>query len=325
MFRIPVPLAGNPLKELNSYLFRGNREEKQRNLLVDTGFRTEGCKKALLKGLEQLGVSMEDTDILLTHLHADHSGNAPELIRPGGRVYISREDYRFMDGTLQEHRSERFRENGIEESLLQAMLACTPSRTMAAPLSFRDYTLLEEGDVILAGRYTLRAIWTPGHTPGHFCFEVCGTGAMLLGDHVLFDITPNITDWWDVPDSLGDYLRSLDKLAAYPVTLPLPGHRESGDMKLRICQLKEHHKKRLADCLRIVRELQQDPVKKPCLYDITGCMKWKIHCNGWDDFPPAQRWFALGECFAHLDHLKQEGLVREVCGEHGVHYEPVEK
>ena len=325
VFRIPVPLAGNPLKELNSYLFRGSREEKQRNLLVDTGFRTEGCKKALLKGVEQLGVSMEDTDILLTHLHADHSGNAPELIRPGGRVYISREDYRFMDGTLQEHRSERFRENGIEESLLQAMLACTPSRTMAAPLSFRDYTLLEEGDVILAGRYTLRAIWTPGHTPGHFCFEVCGTGAMLLGDHVLFDITPNITDWWDVPDSLGDYLRSLDKLVAYPVTLPLPGHRESGDMKLRICQLKEHHKKRLADCLRIVRELQQDPVKKPCLYDITGCMKWKIHCNGWDDFPPAQRWFALGECFAHLDHLKQEGLVREVCGEHGVHYEPVEK
>ena len=151
VFRIPVPLEGNPLKELNSYLFRGSREAKQRNLLVDTGFRTEGCKKALLKGLGQLGVSMEDTDILLTHLHADHSGNAPELIRPGGRVYISREDYRFMDGTLQEHRSERFRENGIEESLLQAMLACTPSRTMAAPLSFRDYTLLEEGDMILAG------------------------------------------------------------------------------------------------------------------------------------------------------------------------------
>ena len=303
----------------------GSREAGTRNLLVDTGFRTEGCKKALLEGLAQLGVSMEDTDILLTHLHADHSGNAPELIRPGGKVYISREDYRFMDGTLQEHRSERFRENGIAEDLLQAMLACTPSRTMAAPLSFRDYTLLEEGDMIPAGRYMLRAIWTPGHTPGHFCFEVCGTGAMLLGDHVLFDITPNITDWWDVPDSLGDYLRSLDKIAAYPVTLPLPGHREAGDMKLRISQLKEHHKKRLADCLRIVRELQHDPVKKPCLYDITGCMKWKIHCNGWDDFPPAQRWFALGECFAHLDHLKQEGLVREVHGESGVHYEPVEK
>ena len=81
VFRIPVPLEGNPLKELNSYLFRGSREAKQRNLLVDTGFRTEGCKKALLKGLGQLGVSMEDTDILLTHLHADHSGKASALYR----------------------------------------------------------------------------------------------------------------------------------------------------------------------------------------------------------------------------------------------------
>lgn len=29
VFRIPVPLEGNPLKELNSYLFRGSREAKQ--------------------------------------------------------------------------------------------------------------------------------------------------------------------------------------------------------------------------------------------------------------------------------------------------------
>ena len=28
VFRIPVPLEGNPLKELNSYLFRGSREAK---------------------------------------------------------------------------------------------------------------------------------------------------------------------------------------------------------------------------------------------------------------------------------------------------------
>lgn len=92
VFRIPVPLEGNPLKELNSYLFLGSREAGTRNLLVDTGFRTEGCKKALLEGLAQLGVSMEDTDILLTHLHADHSGNAPGadpagwkgIYQPGG-------------------------------------------------------------------------------------------------------------------------------------------------------------------------------------------------------------------------------------------------
>ena len=321
VFRIPVPLEGNPLKELNCYLFRGSREKGTRSLLVDTGFRTEGCRLAVLEGLSLLGVSMEDTDILLTHLHADHSGNVADLIRPGGKVYVSRVDHRYMDGTLQGHKTERFRENGIGEQLLSEMLACTPSRTMAAPLSFQDYTLLEDGDVLPAGAYQVKAVWTPGHTPGHFCFEILHTGAMILGDHVLFDITPNITDWDGVEDSLGDYLESLDKIYAYPVTIPLPSHRESGDMKARVLALKAHHEKRLAECLEIVRELQKEPGEKPRLYEITGRMHWKIRSRSWDDFPPAQRWFALGECLAHLDHLIKMGKVRRERDGSGVWYE----
>ena len=78
VYRIPVPLPGNPLKELNSYVIRG---KGNKNLLVDTGFRLEACRKALIDGLESLGISMEDTDILLTHLHVDHTGLAPDLIR----------------------------------------------------------------------------------------------------------------------------------------------------------------------------------------------------------------------------------------------------
>ena len=35
LYRIPVPLPGNPLRELNSYLLRG----RERSLLIDTGFR----------------------------------------------------------------------------------------------------------------------------------------------------------------------------------------------------------------------------------------------------------------------------------------------
>ncbi len=72
----------------------------------------------------------------------------------------------------------------------------------------------------------LRAIWTPGHTPGHFCFEVCGTGAMLLGDHVLFDIAPNITDWWDVPDSLWRLFKESgqdSRLSGYHAASGTPG------------------------------------------------------------------------------------------------------
>ena len=44
-------------------------------------------------------------------------------------------------------------------------------------------------------------------------------------------------------------------------------------------------------------------------YEITSRMKWKIHANSWADFPAAQKWFAVGECLSHLDHLVLEGKV----------------
>ena len=89
IYSIFVPLPGNPLKNLNAYLIKS---ESGRNLLIDTGFRQDECRQALLAGLDELGVSMENTDIFLTHMHSDHTGLAAELAAPETRVYINRED-----------------------------------------------------------------------------------------------------------------------------------------------------------------------------------------------------------------------------------------
>ena len=43
LYTIPVPLPGNPLRELNSYFLRG----QERDLLIDTGFRRPECRAAL--------------------------------------------------------------------------------------------------------------------------------------------------------------------------------------------------------------------------------------------------------------------------------------
>ena len=102
------------------------------------------------------------------------------------------------------------------------------------------------------GGYTLKAVLTPGHTPAHMCFWMEETKTMFTGDHVLFDISPNITLWQEVDDSLGDYLESLKKIDKYDVKLALPGHRESGDFHARIVDLLEHHEKRLEECLDVV-------------------------------------------------------------------------
>ena len=87
LWRLDIPLVGNPLKNLNSYLLTGPR-----SLLIDTGFRQGPCRAAMERQLEEIGVDRDRLDIFLTHLHSDHTGLAPELIRPGCRVYIGRVD-----------------------------------------------------------------------------------------------------------------------------------------------------------------------------------------------------------------------------------------
>ena len=72
LWRLDVPLEGNPLKNLNSYLILG-----ERSLLIDTGFRWPSCREALERQLDEVGVDRNTLDIFLTHLHSDHAGLAP--------------------------------------------------------------------------------------------------------------------------------------------------------------------------------------------------------------------------------------------------------
>ena len=39
-------------------------------------------------------------------------------------------------------------------------------------------------------------------------------------------------------------------------------------------------------------------------------MAWSIRCRNWGEFPVTQKFFAVGEALAHLDHLEQQGLLR---------------
>ena len=94
LYRIPVPLPGNPLRELNSYLFTGGG----RSLLIDTGFRQEACRQALFAGLAELGVDRREVDVALTHLHSDHAGLAPEAAGDTGVIYVSGPDRAFLEG-----------------------------------------------------------------------------------------------------------------------------------------------------------------------------------------------------------------------------------
>lgn len=320
VYRIPVPLPENPLRELNAYFFQGG----DRDLLVDTGFRQDPCREALFSGLREIGYRPERTDVLLTHLHSDHSGLAPEIIGPGRHIYVSHADKSYLesygsaDAEVQRKTDAIYTAEGFPHSLILDSLRNNPARSMAPPVTDR-YLGLDDGQVLEVGGYRLRCVLTPGHTPGHMCFYLEREKAMLTGDHVLFDITPNITAWPGVEDSLGDYLKSLTAVRGYDVALPLPAHRKSADFKDRIDHLLEHHQARLSEALDVVRAHSGQSA-----YTLAGYMTWKIRASTWADFPVAQKWFAVGECISHLEHLMVLGRVQRETDESGLRrYYPV--
>ena len=310
IYRIPVALPNSPLKELNSYLIR----DPVRSLLIDTGFRLPACKEALLAGLEEVGTDPGSVDFFLTHMHADHSGLSTEIVGDGQRILIGEYDGKLMEklpvpGENWIDRRVWSREKdllaGMPPEIIDNMETLNPA-VMFAPLGGARYTFVKDGDILDVGGYTLRCVHTPGHSPGHMCLWDSENEVLFAGDHVLFDITPNITAWPAVEDSLGDYLDSLRAIREYPVKLALPGHRKTGGFHARVDELLEHHKKRLAEVEHI---LQTSPGLTS--YEIAGMMRWKIRAANWDEFPASQKIFAVGECLSHLNYLRLRGLAAQ--------------
>lgn len=306
VYRLDIPLTGNPLKNLNSYLIMGGAGE--RSFLIDTGFCWDVCREAMERELDQLAVDREQMDIFCTHLHSDHAGLAAELIRPGCRTFISS-----VDGPRVIIRSDpawkdwysKYLYEGFSREEMAEVSGHAPSQS-GAPVKACAFTYLEDGDELRYAGHTLRCIWTPGHTPGHMCLYEPDRKWLFCGDHILFTITPNICRWSVRPDSLGDYLESLKKIRDLPVELLLPAHREkTGTLSQRVDELLAHHERRIANTLEVIAE---HPGWNA--YQIAGEMKWKISARNWSEFPLTQKLFAVGETDAHLDYLTIRKRIR---------------
>lgn len=306
LYRLPIPLKGNALKELNAYLILG----KDRNLLIDTGFNRPSCRDALFSQLEEFGLHPGDVDVLLSHSHSDHTGLAKAVSAGKSTVYISRADERVLDSEecnkrYREDAAARFVREGFPPSDIDHIWTTNPSYSMSTPHDV-PHTCIEDGDILEAGGYKLKCLSMPGHTPGLMCFWDENSGILFTSDHVLFDISPNITAWKELPDSLGSYMSSLKHISQYYPALCLPGHRKSGNLQQRVTELLAHHEARLEETLSIVK-------LHPGIsaYEVASYLTWKTHVSGWAEFPLAQKWFAVGEATSHLMHLVFQNAVQK--------------
>lgn len=312
LWTFPIVLPDNPLKWLNCYVIK---PENGRNLVIDTGFNREECLTSLLRGMETLNLTPENTDVFLTHMHADHTGNAAALQARGYRLMMSETDYGILAGEIEGGWSEvriRAADEGMTGEMIKGIFQDNPAVVYRSDIFSAEF--VRGGDRLSYGDYELLCIDTPGHTPGHMCLYEVNKKIMFLGDHVLFDITPNICAWSQVDDSLGLYLDSLRRISEFDVSIALPGHRSTGEISMnkRIETLIDHHSRRLKEVESIIGGAGEINA-----YDISGHMTWQIRARNWNDFPPAQKWFAFEETLAHLDYLTKTGRICRRTGENG--------
>ncbi|MCI8454868.1 MAG: MBL fold metallo-hydrolase [Lachnospiraceae bacterium] len=311
IFKIDVPLPDNPLKNLNCYVIRDSGE----TLILDTGFNRDECREALLAGLDELEADWEKTHLFLTHLHSDHTGLAPALMEgKPGKIYISRIDHEILKAGMEEERWRNmdaiyFRE-GFSREELTTLRVSNPARGFKPPKFFEAEHICDN-DRICVGNWEFRCVFVPGHTPGQMCLYCEKKKLMFTADHVLFDITPNITFWQGMKDSLGAYLDSLVKIRGFEIETALPAHRNNQtDVYTRIRQIVEHHLVRLCETVDALAEFPGTHASQ-----IASRLQWSMRGKTWDEFPLSQRWFAVGETIAHLDYLICCGLAEKREGE----------
>jgi glyoxylase-like metal-dependent hydrolase (beta-lactamase superfamily II) len=314
LWSIPVPIPHNPLRYMSAHAFALDGGGLG---LVDCGWEHDEGWTALTDGLASIGGGVADVrGVLVTHLHYDHLGLAGR-VREASGAWIAMHP---ADGDAVRAFSGRDAAGAVADQVafLVGLGADhdTAVSDVGAPdrweqfhrMAVPDRALLD-GEVADFPGWSLRAVHTPGHTPGHLCFDEERTGVFLSGDHVLPRITPNIsTNLGGPTDPLRDYLGALAAVGERPEpTEVLPAHewRFTG-LAARTTALRAHHEARLDELLAAVRA---HPASTP--WDLAAHLTWS---RPWSQYERGMRVFAVTETDAHLRLLASRGAVVGTAG-----------
>jgi glyoxylase-like metal-dependent hydrolase (beta-lactamase superfamily II) len=302
--QIRLPMTGNPMRYINGYLL----VDEDGLTLIDCGWKADDVLAALEQGLELASHALRDVRrLLITHFHFDHYGLAGTLVAAGvPELGMHARDWNFLVAR-KERRGEDDRV--VDAWLERNGLPVEPDDDDGWYERF-DYVqptrLVEDGERI--GR--LRAMWTPGHSPGHLCFVDTVSGRTFTGDHVLDPVTPHVGMWHESGrDAMGEYVASLRAVGALETSGALPAHGEAfPDLARRVDELLAHETAREAD---VARALEGGPLTGA---QVAGTLRWRRRGDRFDQLPPGHQQFAVAETLAHLEHLRRRGEVVRIDG-----------
>ncbi|HEY96823.1 MAG TPA: MBL fold metallo-hydrolase [Dehalococcoidia bacterium] len=178
---------------------------EKNKVLIDTGagslMPTTG---RLIKNLNHVGIMPEDIDtVIITHGHPDHlGGNSDDygnINFPKARWVMWKDEWEFWtsnraENILDEHSKD------LLVSIARKNLSIIQDRV----------DLIDTESEIVPG---IKAIATPGHTPGHMAVEVSSNRENLfcLSDVVLHPIHMEMPEWYAAVDIATDQLISTRK------------------------------------------------------------------------------------------------------------------
>ncbi|MDP2602174.1 MAG: MBL fold metallo-hydrolase [Deltaproteobacteria bacterium] len=151
-----------------------------------------------------------------------------------------------------------------------------------------------DNDRIALGGGELHVLHTPGHESGHCCFYEAGDKVLFSGDNILGFGTAVIRP----PDgNMTDYLKSLERLLGFDISLILPGHGPLiGKPEAKIREYIQHRLEREQQVLAALRK------GRNTIGDITQMI--------YVDVSPALQRVAEFSVQAHLEKLMREGRVK---------------
>jgi len=166
-------------------------------------------------------------------------------------------------------------------------------------LGWPDMRRLSDGETLDLGALRLRAVFTPGHAPGHFCFVEERTKFMITGDMVA-GIGTIVID----PDEgdMAHYLASLERMKSLSPFALLPAHGPT--IANPVAKLDEYRRHRLWREERVFASLAKRGTSSAA----------ELVPDVYDDLDP--KIFALAErsLLAHLKKLIQDERVVERAG-----------
>jgi glyoxylase-like metal-dependent hydrolase (beta-lactamase superfamily II) len=306
LWSVPVPIPDSPLRYTLTYLVASDNEL----VVVDPGWDTDAGWNALVDGLKATGASPADvTGIVVTHIHPDHHGMSGRLRAASGAWVAMHPAERHTLALLRAQGANMaagdrawLRRCGVPDEVAEELSMQSGDGHPFARMIDPD-RLLEHGDLVPMGGRQLRAVWTPGHTPGHLCLHDEAENLLLTGDHVLPRISPNIgLQPHAAEPPLAAYLRSLESMASFDSAEALPAHeyRFIG-LASRVRMLLAHHERRCDEVIEILR--RRGPSST---WQVTTELTWS---RGWAAVTGFMRRAALAEAGAHLQHLADRGRI----------------